>query len=80
MRKSFNPNFSIHRFVLMVNFASMFRGVFLRSDNAEIIRKIKRLADDAHDLKEDSESLPLAERFGCSLLMDDPSLGSECFR
>jgi hypothetical protein len=39
-----------------------------------------RLADDAHDLKEDSESLPLAERFGCSLLMDDPSLGSECFR
>jgi transcriptional regulator with XRE-family HTH domain len=44
-------------------------GMFSRSDNAEIIRKIKRLADDAHDLKEDSESLPLAERFGCSLIM-----------
>ena len=44
-------------------------GMFSRSDNAEIIRKIKRLADDAYDLKEDSESLPLAERFGCSLIM-----------
>lgn len=44
-------------------------GMFSRSDNTEIIRKIKRLAEDAHDLKEDSESLPLAERFGCSLIM-----------
>jgi len=44
-------------------------GMFSRSDNAEIIRKIKRLAEDAHDLKEDSDSLPLAERFGCSLIM-----------
>jgi transcriptional regulator with XRE-family HTH domain len=44
-------------------------GMFSRSDNAEIIRKIKRLADDAHDLKADSESLPLSERFGCSLIM-----------
>jgi DNA-binding Xre family transcriptional regulator len=44
-------------------------GMFSRSGNAEIIRKIKRLADDAHDLREDSESLPLAERFGCSLIM-----------
>jgi hypothetical protein len=43
--------------------------MFSRSDNAEIIRKVKRLADDAHDLKEDSESLPLAERFGCSLIV-----------
>ena len=44
-------------------------GMFSRSANAEIIRKIRRLADDAHDLREDSESLPLAERFGCSLIM-----------
>jgi transcriptional regulator with XRE-family HTH domain len=44
-------------------------GMFSRSANAEIIRKIKRLADDAHDLREDSDSLPLAERFGCSLIM-----------
>jgi transcriptional regulator with XRE-family HTH domain len=44
-------------------------GMFSRNDNAEIIRKIKRLADDANDLREDSESLPLSERFGCSLIM-----------
>jgi len=44
-------------------------GMFSRSANAEIIRKIKRLADDAHELREDSESLPLDERFGCSLIM-----------
>lgn len=44
-------------------------GMFSRSANAEIIRKIKRLVEDAHELREDSESLPLAERFGCSLIM-----------
>jgi len=44
-------------------------GMFSRNDNAEIIRKIKRLADDANDLREDSEALPLSERFGCSLIM-----------
>lgn len=44
-------------------------GMFSRDANAEIIRKIKRLADDAHELREDSESLPLEERFGCSLIM-----------
>ncbi len=47
----------------------MFRGMFSRGANAEIIRKIKRLAEDAHDLREDSDSLPLDERFGCSLIM-----------
>jgi len=44
-------------------------GMFSRDANAEIIRKIKRLAEDAHELREDSESLPLNERFGCSLIM-----------
>jgi DNA-binding Xre family transcriptional regulator len=44
-------------------------GMFSRNANAEIIRKIKRLAEDAHDLRDDSDSLPLNERFGCSLIM-----------
>jgi len=44
-------------------------GMFSRGANAELIRKIKRLAEDAHDFREDSDSLPLAERFGCSLIM-----------
>ncbi len=44
-------------------------GMFSRDANAEIIRKIKRLAEDAHELRQDSEGLPLAERFGCSLIM-----------
>jgi len=33
------------------------------------IRTIKCFADDAHELREDSESLALNERFGCSLIM-----------
>lgn len=44
-------------------------GMFSRDANAEIIRKIKRLAEDAHELREDSENLPLSERFGCSLIL-----------
>ncbi len=44
-------------------------GMFSRDANAEIVRKIKRLAEDAHELKEDSEALPLEERFGCTLIM-----------
>jgi DNA-binding Xre family transcriptional regulator len=44
-------------------------GFFSRPANAEIIRKIKRLAKDAHQLREDSNELPLEERFGCSLIM-----------
>ena len=44
-------------------------GMFSRDANAEIIRKIKRLAEDAHELREDSEPLPSSERFGCSLIM-----------
>ncbi|MCP4982612.1 MAG: helix-turn-helix transcriptional regulator [Gammaproteobacteria bacterium] len=44
-------------------------GMFSRAANAEIIKKIKHLADDAHELRLESESLPLSERFGCSLIM-----------
>ncbi|TNF87365.1 MAG: helix-turn-helix transcriptional regulator [Gammaproteobacteria bacterium] len=44
-------------------------GMFSRDANGEIIRKIKRLAEDAHDLNQESDSLPLNERFGCSLIM-----------
>ena len=44
-------------------------GLFSRDDNAEIIRKIKRLAEDAYEIREDSEQLPLGERFGCTLIM-----------
>ncbi len=44
-------------------------GMFSRDANGEIIRKFKRLAEDAHELRRDSEGLPLAERFGCSLVM-----------
>jgi len=44
-------------------------GMFSRAANAEIIRKVKHLADDAHELREDSDTMPLGERFGCSLIM-----------
>ena len=44
-------------------------GFFSRTANAEIIRKIKQFARDAHQLRMDSEDLPLEERFGHSLVM-----------
>jgi len=44
-------------------------GMFSRAANAEIIRKIKRLAEDADELRDESDKLPLDERFGCSLIM-----------
>jgi transcriptional regulator with XRE-family HTH domain len=44
-------------------------GMFSRPANAELIKKVKHLAFDAHELKSESESLPLDERFGCSLIM-----------
>ena len=44
-------------------------GFFSRAANAEIIRKIKSLARDAHQLRQDSDELPLNERFGSSLIM-----------
>jgi len=44
-------------------------GMLSRPANAELIKKVKHLAFDAHELKSESESLPLEERFGCSLIM-----------
>jgi DNA-binding Xre family transcriptional regulator len=44
-------------------------GFFSRSANAEIIRRIKRLAHEANRLMQESEDLPLNDRFGCSLIM-----------
>lgn len=44
-------------------------GMFSREAKAEVIGKIKRLAEDAHELRDDSDKLPLEERFGCSLIM-----------
>ena len=44
-------------------------GMFSRDANAEIIRKMDRLAEDIRDLRDASDRLPLAERFGCSLIM-----------
>jgi transcriptional regulator with XRE-family HTH domain len=50
-------------------FRSYLSGMFSRAANAEIIRKLKRLEEDIKDLRDESDSLPLDERFGCSLIM-----------
>ncbi len=44
-------------------------GMYSRPANAELIKKIRHLAEDAHELESESESLPLDERFGCSIVM-----------
>jgi hypothetical protein len=44
-------------------------GMISREGNAEIIRKIQHLAQEMHDLNVESESLPLEQRFGTSLMM-----------
>ena len=44
-------------------------GMFSRAANTELIKKIKHLAYDANELKSESESLPLDDKFGCSLIM-----------
>lgn len=44
-------------------------GMFSRSVHAEIVKRIKRLEDDIHEFKLECESLPLDQRFGCSLMM-----------
>lgn len=44
-------------------------GMFSRPANAELIKKIKRLAEEANELKTETESLPFDQRFGCSLVM-----------
>lgn len=44
-------------------------GMISREGNAEIIRKIQHLAQEMHQLNVESESLPLEQRFGTSLMM-----------
>jgi DNA-binding Xre family transcriptional regulator len=44
-------------------------GMFSKPANAELIKKIKHLADDAREFESESDSLPLDDRFGCSLVM-----------
>ena len=44
-------------------------GMFSRDANSEIIRRIKHLAADALELREDCDNLPLSERYGCTLIM-----------
>ena len=44
-------------------------GMISASANAELIRKMHHLAKEMHDANVDSESLPLEQRFGTSLMM-----------
>jgi DNA-binding Xre family transcriptional regulator len=44
-------------------------GMISREGNAEIMRKIQHLAQEMHELNIESESLPLEQRFGTSLMM-----------
>jgi len=44
-------------------------GMVSRSANAEIIKKMQHLAQEMNDLNIESESLPLEQRFGTSLMM-----------
>jgi DNA-binding Xre family transcriptional regulator len=44
-------------------------GMISRTANAEIIKKIQHLAQEMNDMNIESESLPLEQRFGTSLMM-----------
>ena len=44
-------------------------GMLSSTANAEIIRKIKRLGEETNELEKESESLPLDQRFGVSVVM-----------
>ena len=44
-------------------------GMISREGNAEIIRKMEHLAKEMNDLNAESESLPLEQRFGTSLML-----------
>lgn len=44
-------------------------GIISTSANAEIIRKMQHLAQEMHDINLESETLPLEQRFGNSLMM-----------
>ena len=44
-------------------------GFFSRGGNEEMIRKMKQLSKDAHQIMQDSEELPTAEQVGCSFIL-----------
>jgi hypothetical protein len=44
-------------------------GMISREANAEIVRKMQHLAQEMHQMNVESESLPLEQRFGTSLMM-----------
>jgi len=50
-------------------FRMIISGFFSRAANAELIRKMKHLAEEANEFMIDSETLSLDERFGCSLVI-----------
>ena len=50
-------------------FRMFISGFLSRAANAELIRKMKRLAAEANQLVIESEPLALEQRFGCSLVM-----------
>ena len=55
-------------------------GMISRSANAEIIKKIQHLAKELSDMNIESESLPLEQRFGTSLMMAIRPWEIEVFR
>ncbi len=44
-------------------------GMISRNANSELIKKIHQLAQEMNDMNQESESLPLEQRFGTSLMM-----------
>jgi len=67
--KQIQADFLRSRFKGAGEFRGYLSGMFSRAAHAEIIRKIRRLEEDIKDLRDESDSLPLDERFGCTLLM-----------
>ena len=55
-------------------------GMISRSANAEIIKKMQHLARELSDMNIESESLPLEQRFGTSLMMAIRPWEIEVFR
>lgn len=71
LRSSFNKTGELRIFV---------SGMISASANAELVRKMQYLAKEMHDMNVDSESLPLEQRFGTSLMMAIRPWEIEAFR
>lgn len=54
-------------------------GMLSRNSNAEMIRRLKRLAHEFNEMSIDDESLPMAERFGTSVLIAMRPWGAAVF-